>query len=173
LLSPFFDGELDPAQMRSVALHSARCADCEQELHRLERLQEAVFTTTSARVDEIDLSGLWAGVEVRIGAMSQPLIPRLRAWLEEVFTASPLRVPLMAGGGALAATAAALLVWLALFSPATHPGIQVAAIDNSAIVNSLDSHVGSVALLNEPETNMGVLWVNEDSPDAGDFGEVP
>ncbi len=172
LLSPFFDGELDPAQMRSVALHSARCPDCEHELHRLERLREVVFGSTTGLVDEVDLSAIWSGVESRIAGVSQPLGPRVRAWLEEFFAGWTLRVPVLAGSGVAAIVA--LMVWLVPFGGAKSPtGIEVANIDNSAFVNSLDSHVGSVALLNEPETNTSVLWVNEDSPDAAEFEELP
>jgi len=180
LLSPFFDGELDPAQMRSVALHSARCTACEEELHRLERLQQELFGRTNAVIEQVDLNAVWAGVESRIGNISQPWLPRLRAWLEDLL-AMPLRVPILAGG--VAAALVAVLLWVVPLRPATPGSVQIAnvddnaiansLIDNSAIVDSLDSHVGSVALLNEPETNTSVLWVNEDSPDAADFGEVP
>ena len=168
LLSPFFDGELDPAQMRSVALHSARCTACEEELNRLERLREELFGRTSTLIEGIDLNAIWVGVEARIGEVPVPWLPRLRQWLTDVLTPS-LRVPVLAG----AAAVVALLVWVVPLRPGSNRPVEVAAMDNSAIVNSLDSHVGSVALLNEPETNTSVLWVNEDSPNAAEFGEEP
>ena len=160
LLPLFFDGELEARQMLAVALHSTRCVECEGELRQLERLQDAVASHVSALVDEIDLGQIWAGVAPRLAPRRESLLERWRAWWEEHSAGWAVRGP------ALALAAAAVLavgVW-----QMQGPGLigEVAKvderIDNSAVLDSVQSSVDSVALVTEPETNTTLLWIMDD-----------
>ncbi len=164
LLHLFFDGELEPRQMRAVAMHSTRCANCERELRRLERLQELVSTTIDNVVDEIDCSEFPAGVAARLGPVHRPWWKRARSWWEDQELAWPQLVP------AFAAAAAVAILALFLFTHGSQPlnsqpdASQVATIDNTTSIDSLDTDVDSVAVLNDPETSTTVVWVSDDAP---------
>lgn len=161
LLPLFFDGELDPRQMRAVALHSSRCAHCESELRQLERLQELVSTTVASAVDEIDASEFLAGVEARLGPTRCSWWKRTRNWWEERefhWTA----LPVLVSAGAIAALA--LILWTRAPQPTTRPEVsQVATVDNATSIDWLDTDLDSVAVINDPETSTTVLWVSDDA----------
>jgi anti-sigma factor RsiW len=160
LLPLFFDGELEARQMRAVALHSTRCPACEDELRQLERLQEAVASHVSALVDEIDLSQVWSGIAPRLAARPASLGQRLRAWWEE------REFGWAVGGPALAAAALALVVgvgmWLQREEP-LHKQDIASRVDNSAVLDSVQSSADSVALVTDAETNTTLLWVMDDA----------
>lgn len=167
LLQLFIDGELDARQMRGVALHSARCTPCEQELRFLENCQEAVAECVNAVVEEIDLSCVWSAVAPRLKRSPSSWGARLREWWEELDTGSLWRVPAYAGAAAVFVIAAG--VWLGQDETRTaaderiaRPPVRVARFDNSTIVDSIKSEAATVAMLREPETNTLVLWVNDD-----------
>ncbi|MBI4519114.1 MAG: zf-HC2 domain-containing protein [Deltaproteobacteria bacterium] len=170
LLPLFFDGELDARQMRAVALHSSRCAACEDEVRQLERVQEAVALTIRARVEELDFSLVWPAVAARLRVHRPAWGERLRAYWDNLDLRSWLRVP------ALAAAAASAAIAITLWSGQPSEESQVAeappVVDNSAIIDSLDSSAEAVAVLSEPETNTTVLWINDDS-DYGAEGFPP
>lgn len=163
LLPLFLDGELDADKMRSVALHSTRCGTCEGELREMERVQGLINRTISAAVDEIDLGEFWPAIERQLGSVRVPWWSRLRIWWEEGERASILGLP------ALAAAAAVAVLTLWLFArapqPTTQPDApQVAAVDNAASIDSLETDVDSVAVMSDPETRTTVLWVSDDAP---------
>lgn len=163
LLPLFLDGELDADKMRSVALHSTRCATCEGELREMERVQDLISTTISAAVDEIDLAELWPAIERQLGSVRVPWWSRLHIWWEEGEHTSLLRLPALAAAVAVAAFA----LWFLTRTPqpSTRPDAsQVAAVDNAASIDSLETDVDSVAVMNDPETRTTVLWVNDDAP---------
>jgi len=162
LLPLFFDGELDGRQMRLVALHSTRCPGCEDELHHLERLQEMVAERVRSAVDEVDLSLIWAGVARRVGASRGRRFAWLRGSWEMLSAMGGMRRPLYV---ALAGAAAVALVFWGLHGERF--GQQTVA-DNSVILDSVESHVDTLALLSEPETNTLVLWVSDDGGGAVD-----
>jgi hypothetical protein len=165
LLPLFFDGELDPRQMRSVALHSTRCPECEGELRQLEGVQELVVAHITAAVDQIDLSQVWAGVAPRLAARPPGLWARLRSWWDEREFAWPVRAPLFAGA-ALAAVLALSALWR---EDAQTPTAEVAnQVDNSAVLDSVQSSVESVALVTDAETNTTLLWIMDDAGAAVD-----
>src|SRR5215470_8508613 len=83
LLELFFDSELDPRQMREVALHSATCSHCEEELRQLEHLQDIVSRTLNERVEEVDLSRVWTGIESRLQPRHRSLASRVSEWWSE------------------------------------------------------------------------------------------
>jgi anti-sigma factor RsiW len=159
LLSLFFDGELEARQMRAVALHSTRCPDCEDELRHFERLQDAVALHVSAMVDEIDVSQVWAGVAPRLTARAPSLLQRLRAWWEERQLGWLIRGPAFAALAGI--TLLALVMWQRADAPPHQP--IASRVDNSAVLDSVQSSVDSVALVTEPETNTTLLWIMDDA----------
>lgn len=165
LLPLFFDGELEARQMRGVALHSTRCTTCEQELRELEHLQEAVSAHIAARVDEVDLSQIWAGVAPRLAPRAPSLASRWRAWWEEHRLGWRLRGPAFAGAAAAALLALVLIQPSAETAPAASAAAQAtrAKIDNSAKLDSMQSSVDSVALVTDAETNTTLLWIMDDA----------
>ncbi len=182
LLPLFFDGELEARQMRGVALHSTRCAECEAELRRLERVQEFVVSNVSAVVDEIDVMQVWRGIAPRLEAMPRPWHHRLREWWYAADAGWLARAP---GYAVLAAAVVlALVIWqrnagdterevaadeehavkavAVLENPGQRRVERISRrIDNSAVVDSMRSGVGSLAVLTEPETNTMVLWIDD------------
>jgi len=158
LLPLFLDGELEARQMREVALHSTRCVECEGELRGMERLQELVANDVAAMVDEIDLGQVWAGVSARLTPTSRPLRERLSDWWEE---ANPLRYAWMPVSAAAVAAVLALLLWQ---TPSTTPSAQVAGVDNSAIVETVQSDGNAIAFHRDSLTNTTVLWVTDNGP---------
>lgn len=160
LLPLFFDGELEARQMRAVALHSTRCPDCEIELRRFERLQDAIASSVSALVDDIDLGQIWAGVAPRLASRAPSLSRRLRAWWDErEFGWAMLRGPAF-----VAAAVAALLALVLLQRDAPKTGEEIAKkIDNSAVLDSVQSSVDSVALVTDAETNTTLLWIMDEA----------
>jgi len=172
LLQLFVDGELDARQMRGVALHSARCNGCEQDLRFLESCQDAVTEYVTAAVEEVDLGRVWSGIAPRLRHRSTPLGARLWEWWAEVDARSMLRVPAYAG--AAAALVLAANVWQ---GQGTKNGDDSFAqkptrplpirFDNSAVVRSIKSEAAEVAMLREPETNTLVLWVNDEGANPG------
>jgi hypothetical protein len=170
LLALFVDGELDSRQMREVALHSTRCADCERELRSLERVQQMVAEHVNAAVDEIDNLDIWPSIAPRLEAVRRPWRERIQGWWEADEAHWWLRVPLYAG------VVAALILLAARWLPHGDAGQQQAAtlVDNSVILDSVQSDAASVALLNEPTTNTMVLWVTDETVgEDADPGGVP
>jgi hypothetical protein len=167
----FLDGELEARQMRDVALHSTRCDECEGELRRMERLQDLVSAEVASRVEDIALGMVWEGVAARISPVSRPWGQRLREWWEEGGMVRHAWMPLSA---AAAVAVLAALLWQQP-QAAKNPSQVASAVDNSAIVDSLQSNANSVAFLREPETNTMVLWITDNGPAPldEDFGDVP
>lgn len=163
LLPLFFDGELDAHQMRAVALHSTRCSGCEDELRRMERVQELIGTQVNAAVDEIDFSALWRGIDQQLAVVRISWWSRVRTWWTESEHPWVVRVPAFA-----AAAAAALFAFLLLTrspQPTTRPDAsQLASMDNAASIETLDSDLDAVTVLNDPETRTQALWVNDEMP---------
>ena len=153
--------------MRAVALHDTRCPDCELELRHLERLQELVSDTVSSRVDEIDLTNLWPTVEAQLGTVRVSWWSRATDWWRDGQHPWALRLPAFAAAAAIAVLA--LLLLMRSPQPTTDPGApQLAAVDNAASIDSLDTDVDSVTMLNDPETRTTVLWVTDETPAGGD-----
>jgi anti-sigma factor RsiW len=170
MLPLFLDGELKARQMRAVALHSTRCTECETELRQLERLQEAVAAHIASEVEEVDLSRVWTGVAPRLKTVRTPWYRHWREAWDGSDRRWRVRLPVLAA--AAAAAALALVLWRG--SPSGTPPTDTAAVDNSAILDSVQSNVESVALLREPETNTMVLWITDDQPlTVDDFGGPP
>lgn len=164
LLPLFLDGELDPRQMRSVALHSMRCRICESELKEMERVQDLVADTIRQQVAAVDLSPLWPAVARRIDATPLSWTRRMRARWEEIQAELDMRLPAVAAAAAVAALA---IVWYARQPDLPQPleSQQVASKDAAtSIVERLDTSFDSVSFFSDPETDVSVLWVSDESP---------
>jgi anti-sigma factor RsiW len=161
LVPLLLDGELEARQMRALVMHSTRCTSCETELRELERLQQVVSETVLARVDELDLSTFWPRIEQRLGTRELSPWQRLRVWWDDGGRRWAVRVPAFAVAAAVAALALAFLLrgQPATITPAAP---QVAAVDNAATIDSLDTDSESIAVLSDPETRTTLLWVNDD-----------
>ena len=165
LLPLFFDGELEARQMRAVALHSTRCIECEGELRQLERLQETVAAHIAAAVDDLELGQIWSAIVPRLAPRTPSLRDRLRTWWEERDLSWMVRGPAFAA--VAAAIVLAVAMWLRRDDPTLHHEIA-RGIDNSAVLDSVQSSVDSVALVTDAETNTTLLWVMDDSAAALD-----
>jgi hypothetical protein len=161
LLPLFFDGELEARQMRAVALHSTRCAACEDELRHLERLQEAVSSHIVALIEDVDLGEIWTGIAPRLAPRAPSLTERLRSWWDERELGWVVRGP------AYAAAAAVLFIgvatWMQQEDPAQLKRELASRVDNSAVLDSVQSNANSVALVTDQETNTTLLWVMDDT----------
>lgn len=178
LVPRFFDGELEGREMRSVALHVTRCADCERELRQLESLQSLFGAQVAEQVDAIDMSRIWTAVAGRIETPAPSWRERLAAWRES-FAFPELSTAWPALAGAVAMAALALGVWIYMGSSGgpipTSPVAQVqpehpAEVQSVALmgdedkVNSamFDSILGSVKELSvDPESGTAVVWVSD------------
>ena len=160
LLPLFLDGELDSRQMRSVALHSMRCRACELDLKEMDHLQDLVGNTVRDRVAEMDLSSLWSAVEQRIGDVKPSWSSRLRARWEDIQTELDMRLPAFAAAAAIAALA---MVWYAR-QPNLGAPLESQQIASSSSIERLDTSFDSVSFFNDPESDLSVLWVSDESP---------
>lgn len=149
--------------MRAVAMHSMRCQTCESELKDMERVQLLVGDTLRKRVDEIDFTRLWAGIEQRIADIRVPWSTRVRAWWEEIQIGFDLRIPALVAAAAMAVLAFA---WYGFQSDASQPidAQQVATADNEAAIESLETSFDTVDVFRDPASNSTILWVSDEGP---------
>ncbi|GIW41201.1 MAG: hypothetical protein KatS3mg076_1778 [Candidatus Binatia bacterium] len=160
LLSLFFDGELDARQMRAIAVHAARCPDCEGELRELERIQELVYQVVAERLEAVDLGNFWEAVETRIGSRRLSRLERLGLWWQDVPAVRRLAGSVVAG----VVAASLVLGWFFLAGRSPLPsGTAVANVDASAeravTVDKIEAAT-NVALLNEEDAV--ALWVDDE-----------
>ena len=164
LLPLFFDGELDAHQMRQIALHTARCRECENEIRELEQLHDALSASISARVDQMDLSSLWPSIERQLprARAKSSLVARWRELWDAPAQGWWVGVPAVATAAAVAALA------FALFSrtqPTVAPDAeQVATVDYANSIEQIDSDLDSVAVFHDPDTRTTLLWVSDTGP---------
>ena len=161
LLPLFFDGELEARQMRAVALHSTRCAECEGELRQLERLQETWSRRMSPRWSTRSISARCGPASRRASRRAVPRCSNVGApGGKSIASAGRCADPALRGRRRRAAG-------LGGVADAGHPAGERprpgrARIDNSAVLDSVQSSVDSVALVTEPETNTTLLWIMDD-----------
>ncbi|MGH8180095.1 MAG: anti-sigma factor family protein [Steroidobacteraceae bacterium] len=112
LLQAELDGELDAAQAAALAEHRAACPACKRNEAALAAARQALRAATYHRADP----QLLRAVASRIGADRPPARRR-----------GPIPLPALAGFGAGAALAAALIL---AFLPAGRPGLLGALVDD-------------------------------------------
>lgn len=168
LLPLFFDGELEARQMRAVALHSTRCPECEDSLRDLERLQDALVAHVSSQVAEIDLSLVWDGIAPRLEFSPRSLWQRFTEWWGAVDVRWARQAPVYA-----AIATACILAVLLWQRDTLGPPVDIASVDNSTILDSVQSDVTTLAVLREPETNTMVLWITDDGSPYDESAYLP
>jgi len=168
LVPLLLDGELESRQMRALVIHSTRCPPCETELRELEHLQEVVSEAVNARVDELDFSHFWSYVEERLSTRQPSWWQRLQAWWDIGERRWMIQVPAFAAAAVIVAVAIALYM-RAPQATVDPTAAQVAAADNTATIEQLDTDADSVAVVNDPETRTTALWLVDDTRS----GETP
>jgi len=163
LLPLFFDGELDARRMRAVALHGTRCRDCEKELRQFERVHALVAQAVNAPLEQADFSNFWTQLEPKLRTRRVPWWVRIQERLPDLSLGRGFAWP------AIAAAAIAALFAFLMFSRAQQPSSQpgppvLASVEAPALIDSIDSDVDSVAVVNDPGTGAAVLWVSDDAP---------
>lgn len=162
LLPLFLDGELDARQMRAVALHGTTCRVCEEELRSLERLRVLVKASITEQMETLDFTRFWDAVESELPSRPRSWQKRLSHWWSESPTVN--WNPYLGVAAAAAAAALAFLLLNGNEKPTTQPAVrQIASQENPASIDSIDSDVSSVAVVNDPETHTAVLWVSDDT----------
>lgn len=161
LLPLFFDGELDARRMREVALHTARCGECETQLRDLETIQIHLKRSVEAELEGVDFTALWAGIERQLPAPRDSFWLRLRARWDAL---GPWEWSPALPAAAVAAAAVAGFFLLADAEPTTVPEVaRVAATDYAGSVERLDTVFDSFAIFSDPDTQTTVLWVEDES----------
>jgi len=124
-------------------------------------MQDLINQNVNRAVDAIDFDTFWLAIERRLPAVQMPWSVRLREWWNRG-SDHPwvLRFPAIAAAMAVAVFALYLLTHG--IQPTTQPvAPQLAAADSTSTIESLETDVDSVAVLNDPETRTMVLWVND------------
>jgi anti-sigma factor RsiW len=173
MLGGFEDGELETREMHEVARHLAQCKACEAELAD----NAAVGRYLRAVAEEPALDGFAEAVQARLATLTPPIHVRVRHYLQAAREQISAGFALSAAALATAALTAVILTPYVsqIFSPqkpsvqsaSVPPSVQApgsaefaqATVDSPTVISSLESHVATVALWNEPETQTTVIWV--------------
>lgn len=152
LLDRYYDRELYGSESEAVRLHLKNCANCSNELRKLERIGHMLRAHSEAVVETEDFSGVWDRVAPALGSPVDS--ERLSLWekLKSIFATSPRP--------AWAALGAAALVILAVFAYLPFTGQQTFAA-NDCIIDSVESRDSSVMVYETSDTKMKIIWVME------------
>jgi anti-sigma factor RsiW len=149
-LGAWLDGELKPADARSLQLHVAQCADCARERQQLDQLEVVLKRVIGSGATDIAFEPFWHGVQKRIEERTT-WYAGLSDWAQSVFAAPGLAwaVPVVIG---------LLLALLSLDSlvPLWRPDAQR---ENFAAVESIDSYGRNIALFRDNDTKTTVIWL--------------
>jgi anti-sigma factor RsiW len=188
MLGAFEDGELEPHEYQSVALHLAHCDRCTAELAEYSAIGRELRTA----VAEPELAGFAAGVMRRIDSLPVPFSTRVSRFM------SRLGEQFGSGFGMATAAAVAAIITVILASPfarnleqnastlpqlasrqvakveqsveqsaeqapvqlASAPGdMNATAEDSQAVISRLESEIPSVAVWSEPQNDTTVIWL--------------
>ncbi|MFN8628021.1 MAG: hypothetical protein U0587_18880 [Candidatus Binatia bacterium] len=131
-------------------------------------MQDLISTNVIRAVDSVDFNAFWSAIEHRLPATRVPWSMWLREWWT-TDSEHPWAVRLPAFAAAMAIAVIALYLFTHNAQPTSQPAApQLAVADNTSTIESLDTDVDSVAVLNDPETRTMVLWVND-----GPSGDLP
>jgi anti-sigma factor RsiW len=149
-LGAWLDGELKPADARSLQLHIEQCAACARERKQLDQLEAVLKRVIGSGAPDIAFEPFWHGVQKRIEERTT-WHAGLTDWAQSVFAAPGLAwaVPVVIG---------LILGFLSLDSlvPLWR---QHAQRDHFASVESIDSYGQNVALFRDSETKTTVIWL--------------
>ncbi len=174
MLGAFEDGELEPHEMHEVARHLAQCKACEGELAE----NAALGRHLRAVAVEPALDGFADAVQKRLAALTPPIYVRARRYFETAREQLNTAFALTAAALATAALTVVILTPYAyrlasrgsratpaatLASVESRAGSEFAeaTVDSHTVISSLESHVPSVAVWSEPETQTTVIWVSD------------
>ncbi len=152
LLDRYYDRELRGSESEAVRLHLKKCANCSNELRKLEQIGQMLRARSEAIILAEDFAGVWDRVAP---ALDSPVgSERVSLWekLKNIFAASP--------GPAWAALGAAALVVLAVFAYLPFTEQQTFAA-NDCIIDSVESRDSSVMVYETSVTKMKIIWVME------------
>ncbi len=189
LLDAFVDTELPPPQLLDVARHAATCATCDDAIRSLTALRQSVALLLERDGSDLDLSGVWPGVEAAIGT-GRPRrgivlgLPRairsapvwgaamaLAASLVFWFSAPSQRAPSQMANQAANQAANQVANQAAKQMQASEPagtqmasasgmgGARAARSANHAYIDRLAGR--DVAVRREPKNGTTIIWVND------------
>jgi anti-sigma factor RsiW len=184
MLGAFEDGELEPHEYQSVAVHLARCEKCTAEIADYSMLGRELRSA----IAEPALAGFTQHVMQRIESLPVPLSVRFSRFFN--------RVSDQIGSGLGMAGAAAIAAILTVFLAAPFAGnlarwtgaapqmvaqqtskvdtvaenaaaqmasvqsdLSAAAQDSHAVISRLESEIPSVAVWSEPQNDTTVIWL--------------
>jgi anti-sigma factor RsiW len=149
LLDAFVDAELPGPMLVAVARHAAGCASCDASVRQLIATHEAVERAVRQDADDLDLSGVWAGVEQSIAH-----VETRRAWRHRL-RGAPM-------WGAAAAIAAASLFWVRTVPEPTPTPTRVAARPrpNQTVIERIDSEAARLELRRERKYGTTLIMVS-------------
>jgi anti-sigma factor RsiW len=178
LLGAFEDGEIEPHQMREIALHLGGCASCEKDLSAITALGRLLRDSAL----EPPLDGFAQGVQNRIEHLRPPLHTRIGRWFVDLGERFGAGAGLVAAGAIAALLAVAIATPLArnLVASGSHPAELAArgvsavtheaiaapqtlasAVNDepSAIISQLESSDPDVAVWTGPRRDTTVIWL--------------
>lgn len=166
---PYLDGALSDRDMQAVADHVQNCDFCGDIITRHQKTAVLLKTAVADVAAAVDVSGLWRGIESRLGPLPKRRFvfwpERARAWtmarLEEL-AATPLRAGLWGGAAVLAATA--LFFSLRTIEPLRGgPALSEVPL-RSVRVDMLEAAAGyTVSTWTQPRTRTRVIWVSSET----------
>ena len=167
LIPLLYDGELDSPLRREVSDHVADCTGCTRALAMLDRSQELLRQVIDERLDNMDFSGFWQGVEDKLSQKQPSGTERFRIWFDSWRALWTWRAPAWTAASlALIMGAALLFSWIQQDPQhAKQPPIfrEYALVDDSeqAHIESLSAS-DTVSVWNEPTSNATVIWVSDE-----------
>lgn len=175
LVPLFFDGELSVPEVELVSLHTTRCAPCEREMARLDRLHILLKGAIEERADAIDPQRLWCQIEGRLWSRPQGWRSRLASWWSEVETGFGLSWPMVAAV-AMTLLAVALFFRWGDLRGGRSSGTLVAYepvdwVDVPAQIQQIESDSPLVTVVNDARSSAAVIWVSDEQIIGG--GQVP
>jgi anti-sigma factor RsiW len=149
-LGAWLDGELKPADARSIQQHLDQCVACARERRQLNEVDSLLKRVIGSGAQEIAFEPFWRGVQQRIEDR-RTWYAGLSEWSQQISAAPTL-------AWAVPVVIVLLLVLLSLDSlvPVWR---QDAQRNNFASVESIDSYGRNVALFRDNETKTMVIWL--------------
>lgn len=161
-LSPYIDGELDPAARVHLERHLSACADCTARVADFRAESGLVRLGLELAADDADFTGFAQKVLARVTPEKPPFFERLRLSLDEFFTHQ--RGMVMTS---LATAAVVLLVGLPILilRGGQPEGYAGAAMELQAVQVAEEAHVKPVVMEAASE-QATIIWLVDEAPAA-------
>jgi hypothetical protein len=151
-IGPWLDGELGHSDAESVRAHLNACVGCAATCGQWEKIQSTLKDMLAAEAASVDFTSFWREVQGRIHGR--------QAWHEIVL--DRCRAIFSTPRSAWAVPAIILLLLSFISVDSFWPGWRAGSARSTfAVVDSIDAHGRSVALLREDETKTTVIWLYE------------